>query len=93
VTIRPEDINAQSAADLSVQGQITFISSLNSFEANEDLVENARSSALDLIEDLIKNVADKGPGLIPGFSQTPDPFAQSNNFQTGNPYQQGNDPF
>lgn len=93
VTLRPEDISAQSATDLNVQGQITFISSLNSFETNEDLVETARSSSLDLMEDLIKNVLGKGSALSPGFSQTNDPFAQSNNFQTGSPYQQGNDPF
>ena len=93
VAIRPEDVVTQSATDFNIPGQITFISSLNSFETNDDLVETARSSSLDIVEDLIKTISARNPSFVPAFGGSVDPFGQSGSYQSGNPYQPGNDPF
>lgn len=81
VTIRPEDL---MQSDGQVRGQVTFISSLNSFESNEDLVESARTSALDVFDSLVNFANSKYPGgAQPAFAATGDPFGQPGNF-TGN---------
>lgn len=84
VTVRPEDLmNSES----QIRAQVTFISSLNSFESNEDLVESARASTFDVFDDFTKFANSR-------FSRSqPDFFGQTNQptFPGGN--QPGNDPF
>ena len=97
VTIRPEDVPAPGGMDVQIPGQITFISSLNSFESNDDLVESARSSAMDVLDGLTQTVGVRNQGFAgqgafgapaQGFGGQPnDPFNPNTS------YRSGNDPF
>lgn len=92
VSIRPEDIQGSSPMDTSIPAQVTFISSLNSFEGNEDLVESARTSTSEVLESLIASI-QKRAGLVGGrssFGSTVDPFSENN---SQNSFNQNSDPF
>lgn len=84
VTVRPEDL---MNSDSQIRAQVTFISSLNSFESNEDLVESARASAFDVFDDFTKFANSR-------FSRTqPDFFGQTNQPTFPGGTQPGSDPF